>query len=433
MKKVLIISPHFPPTNAADMHRVRQSLPYFEMFGYHATVLAVLPEYVEMSQDLHLEKTIPNNIPVHKVTAYSTKYTRLFSLGNLGIRSFYQLYKKGNKLLKSGDFDLIYFSTTAFASMPLGPLWKRKYKIPFIIDMQDPWRNDYYLTVPKSEQPPKFWFAHRLNKRLEAFTIPKVDGIISVSKGYIEMLHDRYPTIKKVPSKKLTFGACVRDFELLSKIDVSSTIVFDTSKINIVYIGRGGHDMKESISVVFQGFKKLLDSNDKFKNCHFWFIGTSSAPVGKGIKTIETIAKQFQVESNVTEITDRKPYFEVLSLLHKSDIILIPGSNDRHYTASKLYPNILAKKPLLSVIHSSSSMINIIKELNAGKIVLFDKKNADDQFAQILMELINRIPFETNTHWKKFESFTAKSMTKEQCDFFNLVISKSQNKSISQN
>lgn len=422
MKKVLIISPYFPPINAADMHRVRQSLPYFEMYGYQPTVLAVLPKYVGMAQDLLLEKTIPNNIPIHRVTAYSTKYTRLFSLGNLGIRAFYQLYKKGNELLKSGEFDLIYFSTTAFSCMPLGRIWKRKYNIPFVIDMQDPWRNDYYLTVPKNEQPPKFWFAHRLNTHFEAFTIPKMDGLISVSKGYVQMLTERYPTIKDIPSKVLTFGAAVRDFELLSEMDVSSSIVFDSSRINIVYIGRGGHDMKESVSVVFRAFKNMLDANETFKKCHFWFIGTSNAPEGFGKKTIESIAANLGVGTYVTEMTDRIPYFEALSLMLKSDVILIPGSDDKNYTASKLYPNILAKKPLLCVFHSNSSVVDIVETLNAGHVVLFDKEKAVDHCERILKEIINHLLSIPNTEWEKFEPFTASAMTKEQCLFFDRVL-----------
>jgi glycosyltransferase involved in cell wall biosynthesis len=407
------------------MHRVRQSLPYFELFGYQATVLAVLPEYVEMSQDVLLEKTIPNHIPVHKVTAYSTKYTRLFSLGNLGIRSFYQLYKKGNELLKSGDFDLVYFSTTAFSSMPLGPLWKRKFGVPFIIDMQDPWRNDYYLTVPKAEQPPKFWFAHRLNTWLESITIPKMDGLLSVSKGYVQMLNDRYPATSSIPSKVLTFGAAVRDYELLSNINIASSIELDSSKINIVYVGRGGHDMKESISLVFRTYKNLLDNHQILKECHFWFIGTSPTPDGEAKKAIELIANHYGMASNVTEISNRKPYFEVLSILQKSDIILIPGSKDENYTASKLYPNILAKKPLLCVVHSNSSMVTIVKDLNAGELVLFDKENAEEHCAKVLSDILGRIPFVPKTDWTKFDTFTAKHMTKEQCDFFDLVISKS--------
>lgn len=397
------------------------------MFGYQVTVLAVSPKFVEMSQDPLLEKTVPDDIEIHRVNAYSPKYTRKFRLGNLGIRAFYQLYKKGNELLKSGDFDLVYFSTTAFASLPLGRLWKQKFKIPYVIDMQDPWRNDYYLTVPKSELPPKFWFAHRLNTLLEAYTIPKMDGMISVSKGYVQMLTERYPSIKNTPSKVLTFGAAVRDFELLSKMDVSSSIMFDASKINIVYVGRGGYDMKDSISVVFQAYKTLYDRDEKYRKYHFWFIGTSCAPDGQGIRTIETIAKQYGVEANVTEITDRKPYFEVLSLLQKADIIFIPGSNDKNYTASKTYPNILAKKPLLCVVHSNSSMGDIVKELHAGDVVLFDAPGAVESCTQILADLTERIPFEPNTDWDKFEPYTAKAMTKAQCDFFDFVISQSKN------
>ena len=39
--KVLIISPHFPPTNAPDMQRVRMILPYLSESGMTAEVLAV--------------------------------------------------------------------------------------------------------------------------------------------------------------------------------------------------------------------------------------------------------------------------------------------------------------------------------------------------------------------------------------------------------
>src|SRR5690606_429287 len=226
-----------------------------------------------------------------------------------------QLYKEGARLLRSGHFDMVYFSTTVFACMPLGRLWKQRLGVPFIVDMQDPWRNDYYLNVPKSEQPPKFWFAHQLNSILERFTIPKIDGLLSVSQGYIDMLQERYPNIASVPSKVMTFGAAVKDFEILPQLSIKPTIVFDDSKINLVYIGRGGHDMKESLSLLFQAFEMSLKSNDNFKNCHFWFIGTSYAPDGQGKKTIESIADGYGVATYVTEITDRIPYFEVLSLL----------------------------------------------------------------------------------------------------------------------
>lgn len=422
MKKVLIVSPHFPPVNAADMHRVRQSLPYFKQFGWEPTVLYVAPEYVEMSKDQLLLESLPSNIRLVPVKAYTTTYTRKIGLGNLGLRAFRQLYKAGNKLLREQKFDLVYFSTTVFASMPLGPLWKKKFKVPFIVDMQDPWRNDFYLTVPKEEQPPKFWFAYRLNKYLELFTIPKVDGLIAVSQGYIETLKSRYPKIANNPTRTLTFGAAVKDFEFIDSYEISVSIPLNESDTNLVYIGRGGHDMAKSLNVIFEAFKKGLETNENFKRFKFWFIGTSYAPDGQGKKTIKPIAEQCGVADYVIEVTDRKPYFEVLTLLKKADVILIPGSEDSNYTASKLYPNILAKKPMLCVFHSNSSVVQIVKDLNAGQVVLFNKEEAIENCVKQFETIAAQLPYEPNTRWDRFESFTARSMTEAQCDFFDLVI-----------
>lgn len=422
MKKVLIISPHFPPVNAADMHRVRQSLPYFKDNGWDPTVLYVSPEFVEMAKDPNLIKSIPTDVKCFGVEAYSTTYTRKLGLGNLGLRAFLQLYKKGNELIKKEQFDLIYFSTTMFACMPLGRLWKKKFNIPFILDIQDPWRNDYYLTVPKEEQPPKFWFAYNLDKTLEKLTVPYADGLLAVSKGYIETLKERYVSIKNIPEKVLTFGAAEKDFDILPELDLPENIKLDPERLNFVYVGRGGNDMQISLNLLFASFKEGLETNSNFKRCKFWFIGTSYAPEGEGTQTIKPLADKIGVGDYVEEITDRKPYFEVLSLLKSSDAIIIPGSEDQNYTASKLYPNILAKKPLLCVFHSNSSVVSNVKALNAGKLVLFNEANAKAQCGSALQELVNTLPYTPNTDWEAFKPFTAEAMTKKQTDFFNEVI-----------
>ena len=139
------------------MQRVRQSLPFFKELGWEAEVIAVDPKYVEAySIDELLLQTIPGYIKVHHVKAWQASKTRRFGLGSLSMRSYTHFKKKGNELLKNGRFDLIYFSTTAFHVMALGPYWKKKFKVPFILDIQDPWRNDFYLDKPKSQRPPKF-------------------------------------------------------------------------------------------------------------------------------------------------------------------------------------------------------------------------------------------------------------------------------------
>ena len=130
IKKVLIISPNFPPLNTADMHRVRQSLPYFKQLGWEPVVITVEEAYAgAYSKDELLLYTVPEDIEIHKVKALPVKHTRKFGMGSLSMRAYWHIKKKGNELLRKNKFHLVYFSTTAFHVMALGPYWKKKFKV----------------------------------------------------------------------------------------------------------------------------------------------------------------------------------------------------------------------------------------------------------------------------------------------------------------
>lgn len=428
LKKVLIISPHFPPVNAADMHRVRQSLPYFLQNGWQAEVITVLPQYVEAySTDDLLLKTIPQEIKIHYVKAWDVSKTRKLGLGSLSMRSYFFIKKKGTEVLQSKKFDLIYFSTTAFHVMALGPFWKKKFNIPFIIDMQDPWRSDFYLDKPKSERPPKFFIAYNIDKFLEAKTIPKADGIITVSDGYCETLMHRYKTLRKEQFKTIPFGGSYHDFEIMEQHVKSSQIRLPQDKINIIYIGRGGHDLRVALQIIFRGFNiGLKNEPELFSRIHFSFIGTSYAPVGEGIKTILPIAVESGVQKYVTEITDRIPYFETLFLLKKANLLVIPGSVDTSYTASKLYPYLLAEKPLLAVFHQKSNVIDVMKDVKYDTLVTFNEDSDLNICADMCFNHLRKLANANSFFLDKeaFKKYTAEFKTKQQTDFFDKILSR---------
>ena len=429
MKTVLIISPHFPPINAPDMQRLRQSLPFFFENGWEAEVITVNKDCIEInSLDNLLLENIPKNIKIHTIQAWDINKTRKFGLGSLSMRSFFHFKKAGNKILGNKKFDLVFFSTTAFHVMALGNYWKRKYGIPFIVDMQDPWRNDFYLDKPLSERPPKFFITYNIDKFLEAKTIPFADGIISVSSEYINVFHQRYPSTKKTKSLILPFAGNKIDFEISNNNSTfEKSVELDKSKKNIIYIGRGGIDLKKSTGIFFAALKEIAKEKSLlYAQIHCWFIGTSYALSGKGLKTILPIAESYGVEAIVTEITDRLPYFETLYYLQQADLLFIPGSTDTAYTASKIYPYILAKKSLLAIFHKKSSVVNIINETNAGTIITFDEdENILKQIAECKENLLKQLftDRELNTNWLEFEKYTAKSMTKKMLSFFDEIIS----------
>lgn len=425
MKRVLIITPHFPPLNAADMHRVRQSLGYYLENKWEVEVVVVNPHYSNVVSDQYLLETIPTNIIIHKIEAFSERWTRKIGLGGIAYRAIYFYWKFVNALLLKSKFDLIFFSTTAYPLTILGRIWKSKFNIPYIIDMQDPWRSDHYLKLPKSQRPPKFWISYILDAIFERYVMNKVDGIISVSQKYIDVLQSRYARIKTIPTSVIPFAALEADIEVVRNNKFNNPFFNSiSSDIKIVYIGRGGNDMIMANSIFLKAIKYGLAKYSDFKRIKIYFIGTSYDTSNNATKSIEPIAVQLNIQDMVVEVTNRIPYFESLKVLSDADILFVPGSDNIGYTASKIYAYAWFNKPMLTIFHSSSSVNNFMKECNAGLSLNFDNV-AEEKLINEIIEYIhkamnNEITIKIN--WEEFDKYTASYQVKKQVGVFNQVV-----------
>lgn len=422
MRKVLIISPHFPPFNYPDIHRVRMSLPYYKLHNWEPVIITVEEKYVEGYRDDLLNDTVPDDIEIYRVKAWPFNITRKIGLGSISIRSFFQFKKKGNELLKKGNFDLIFFSTSMFHVCTLGRYWKKRFDVPFIIDFQDPWRNDFYLNNQQAVRSFKFTISHFLHKKMEAYTIPFIDGIISVSQSYIDILKDRYPSIKNIPSTVLPFGASVKDFDIVSKKKILPQVIdLNSDKIKVVYIGGITQFFLVLIKAFFMAFKQTIVDKEKY---HFYFIGTHYK--ARKEKEIEFLAATLDMQNQVTEIPQRMPYFSAIATMMHADILFIPGSLDADYNASKVYNNIQTGTPIFSIFNEKSLVKQIIEETNAGIVVAI---NSNDDENSLIKKIKSKLPDFTRLHLhmqkidlKKMKSFDAAIMTLKQTIFFNKVI-----------
>jgi hypothetical protein len=427
MKTVLVVSPHFPPVNAPDHQRVRMSLPYLEEFGWKPTVLAVRPECVEGAvTDPFLQETLPEHIEVIRVGAVPFYLTRFWGLGSLALRALMTLYVTGNRLLRSRKFDLIFFSSTQFPVMILGPMWKRKFSVPYVVDFQDPWWSDYYERNT-NKQPPggrlKYGLSQRVARRLEPPTVRNAAHVVCVSNAYVETFKCRYPDAPQHNFTVLPFGASESDFSSLKTLGVSQS-VFDPldGKEHWVYAGRGGQDMVFAVRAFFTALKRQVDEHpEQADRLRVHFIGTDYAPKERARKTIEPVARELGLDKIVTEQTERLPYFVTLRCLSDAQALFIPGSDDAGYTASKLYPYILAKKPLLAVFHRDSSVVEVMRKTRAGKVITFGGGRsvgevADEIYQKWFAYGTSRTP---ETDWTAFAPYTARSMTQRLCEIFD--------------
>ena len=406
------------------MQRIRISLPYYALYGWDVEIVTVDENYTDFKKEKLLLEGLPAKLPVHKVKAWNKSWTSKFGLGSIALRSLWFYRKKVNELLKKKRFDLIFFSTTQFPVCILGPYWKKKFGIPYVIDMQDPWHSTYYQDKPKKERPPKHQFAYRLNKYLESMALKSVDGLMSVSASYISDLKHRFPAIGRVPAATIPFGIYRQDLQIANESNAGVAIL-TPDKINLVYIGRGGKDMKPSIETLFKVFKAgLTDQHKYFERIQLYFIGTSYAAAGQGKKTILPLAEKYGIADYVVEVTDRVGYFESLKLLQQADALYIPGSDDPRYTASKIYPYLLVNKPIIAIFNKESSAIKILQEFGVKNVFNYqDSRDIDIHEFLSALALQKLLPDKLNQ--AAVIKYSAKQLTSAQCCLFDQVLQSS--------
>ena len=429
-RRVLIVSPNFPPVNTPDHQRVRMSLPYLHENGWEAHVLAVLPRFVEGFRDPDLLQTVPADVPVTRVGAVPPGLTRWLGSGGLALRAFVPLGRAGSRLLRRGGFDLVYFSTTVFPVMSFGPRWKRRLGVPYVLDLQDPWWSDYYHRT--GVRPPGGWckyaFWQWIARRAEPAAVRGAAHVISVSPAYPKTLQGRYTDVPPDRFTVLPFGAPEADMDLVRRLNLRQTVFDPTDGVrHWVYLGRGGPDLARGLRSLFLALRSLREARPEGLRLRLHFVGTSYAAGSQAQRTIEPVARECGVADLVCEQTDRIPYLEGLALLRSADAVLIIGSDDAGYSASKVYPCILAGRPLLAVLHEGSLAGEVVRRCRAGDAIAFTANQAPEDIARAMGPALARLldrPREdpTATDWAEFASYTARAMTRRQCAVFDRAV-----------
>jgi hypothetical protein len=382
MPRLLIVSAHFPPVNAPDMQRVRMSLPHFVDAGWEVVVLTVDDPAPLAPLEPALLATVPHPVRIVRAPVFARGWTRLLGINNLGLRALPFLYETGSRLLTEQRFDLVYFSTTQFAVCPLGRVWQREFAVPYVIDLQDPWLNDYYAQ-PGAPRPPGGWkylFAYASAKILEGWTLRRCAHVISVSSTYLDVLQRRYPWFERARSTVLTFGAPDADFAIVRRrASQTPRLLPDSPSLKIAYAGRLGGDMLPALRILFAAIARLAPEPRKVE---LFFFGTSYADPKRAEATTTSLAGEYGIAAQVHERPARIGYLDALQLVLETDVALLLGSEDRAYSPSKIYPTLLCEKPALAIAPRESVLEAKLRELGGASVVTFDAAATEPAIAE---------------------------------------------------
>ena len=412
MKNILIISPHYPPSNLAAVHRSRLFAQHLPAFGWNPIILTVHEDFYEEALDWNLHNLIPSGQHIEKVSAFKVTKPRL--IGDIGLRGYFQLRRRALELIRSEKIDFVYISIPSFYMALLGPYLFKRTSVPYGIDYIDPWVHVF----PGSDKIfSRHWFTTQLAKFLEPIAVKHASLISGVSEGYYKPVFDRNPHLKEQAlTAAMPYGGEESDHDFVSNDFLSNrvneNIIIPKKKSNIfrfVYAGAMLPKAHRPLIEIFRAIQKN-EAIINFPKPEFHFIGT--------LGTIKPIAQQFGLwETCVFEYSDRIPYLEVLKNLDATDGVFILGSTEPHYTPSKVYQGVLSKKPILAVLHKESTAVNVLNESKAGICVLMDGEKDLDTLGVRFINHLNQyiswaIEFDPDSVNKEiFNQYSAKAVT----------------------
>lgn len=382
MKKLLIIYPHWYPSNLAGVHRARLVGNYLQDLGWQPHILTVKPEHYDETPDVDMHRLFSSHFIEYRVEAFKTSKIRI--IGDIGLRAFVQLYQKAKEIICTEKPDFLWIPIPSFYTALLGRLLHEKTGIAYGIDYIDPWVRDI-----SKDGSIRAKISLNLAKLLEPFAVKKASLITGVAYEYYKPVLERnfnteppFPvsetsnpqTFKSIHHAAFPYGFDPHDHE----IEIPGLkLPWDNNPEckPIVYAGAFMPNSQMFLDTFFKAFAALVKENKVPPYIHFYFLGTGFYPH----KSITAYAADHGISSYVTEIRDRFPFLHILNFLSKADKLLIIGSTEKHYTASKTYQVILGKRPFMGMFHFQSTALEVMHETQTDEFaVSFDPDKSLD-------------------------------------------------------
>jgi hypothetical protein len=296
-----------------------------------------------------------------------------------------------------------------------------------VVDYIDPWRTPYYWKVPRAQRPPKWALASAIARVLEPFALRHVAHLVGVSKGTTDLVVGRYPWLRGSDATEIPYGGETEDWEYIRRHPRPNP-VFDPADglLHFASVGAYTEAMRPVLAAFFAAVRKARAEFPELARLRLHFVGTNYLT---GRPCVSPIAHEQGVEDMVEERPQRVPYLDALQLLSDAHALLVIGSAEPHYTASKIFPYILARKPLLTVFHRDSSVIGIVESTQAGSVITFSAEHPlqekTDEVGLRLRELAALGPgYEPRTRWPAFEAYTTRAMTARLAEVFDRVVTR---------
>jgi len=395
VRRLLMISPHFPPDSSAGTHRVRLLAPHLAEYGWTPTVLTVAEEDYESRLDSELASLVPLSLEVIRSRALPVRVTRRFGIGDLGLRALPGLRRAAWRLLEERHFDAAFITIYPTYPAVLGPMIKRRFDVPFVLDYQDPWVSAWGNEVGGGRDgavDAKSRSTRAVAERLEPRVLRVADGVTAVSARTYEEALERTGAAPRATAE-IPIGWDRIDIDVLERRRARSRLIPADGRFHFCYTGTVLPMGTSAVRALLAAVRTLVDREPEMHDrVRFDFFGTSNQTTG-GAPRVMPLARDVGLDALVTEHPARLDYLDALDVLRQADALLLLGSSERHYTPSKLFPALLANRPIVAVYHRESTAVHMLNAAapTAASVIAFDDQRPVDSMTDCIARALRDV------------------------------------------
>ena len=367
MKRVALVTAHFPPSNLVGVHRARIWAQHLPEFGWMPTVVTAHWKHYQEPLDWDLLKLVPDDVRVIRTKALGVYCAKL--VGNMALRALWWTRKELSRLAERNEVDFVHIIVPDHYSALLGRLLHRSHGVAYGIDYMDPW---VHASPDEKRFLSKAWVSCVLSYYLEPWSIKSARLITGVSASSYEGVVDRNPELKeKVVTAEIPMANASSDYDVLLQRYRPSTRLFDPDdgRVHIVYAGTIPDSFDDSLECFLSALKECIDQNDLGNNVRVWFIGTGTWSHISGSRRVKEAVDTLSLSSYVTEHPMRIGYVDALWHLKAASAVLILGSREKHYTPSKIYQAVQSANPVLALVPDKSGAAEVLRSSGGGFVV----------------------------------------------------------------
>jgi glycosyltransferase involved in cell wall biosynthesis len=356
LKKILLITYHFPPSAASGTFRLLGMARHLPTFGWQPLVVAP-PSLPWEPIDPHLAEQIPPEVIVRHAAypAGAPKLLRVLAQNAVWLPRAWFACKR---LVKEHRPDVILTSGPPHCVHVLGHYLKRSTGLPWVADFRDPW-----ISEGKSK---KLTWMQRYTLSWERRVFQSADLVLANAPNACRLFQDTYPL------------ECDKVVTLTNGYDPRPATPFDRSRpdscLRLLHAGEiyAGRDPLP----LFDALAQLNAESPRSYQLQI---------LGRNEIDIDELLRQRGC-ANFVELQGQRAYQESLDEMSKADILVLFDSPGRTIgVPAKLYEYLGAGRPILALAEPGGDVAAILRESGVLHRIVAPKDTL--QIQQALREL----------------------------------------------